>query len=103
LIQKCDVTINWHQNSIKERKMGFKQKLFSDAGVQTPPTFATKEINDKGARYLTDGYSDVPKSAYAIHESRALAFTNSIVESKGQRLNIADTERRPGTRSYHQH
>jgi hypothetical protein len=74
-----------------------KQKVFSDAGVQTPVTFAVKEIADgprQGAQL--DGYTDVPKSAYAISEGITLAFTNKMVESTGHRLNIADGDVRPG-------
>jgi len=69
-----------------------KQKVFSDAGVITPPDLLLKEINDQGGTYTA-----VPRSSYAIHESRTLAFTNKIVEQTGRRLNIADGDRRPGT------
>jgi len=82
--------------------MGFKQKVFSDAGVITPPTFLTKEIQD-GRGHGEGQYNQVPKSQYAISESHVFAFTNDVVEGTGHRLNIADFDVRPGTRSYHQH
>jgi hypothetical protein len=81
-----------------------KQKVFSDAGVQSPPTFAVKEIADlqhQGADL--GGTTAVPKSTYAISETNSFAFTNSIVEKTGSRLNIADGQTRPGTASYHSH
>lgn len=89
--------------------MGFKQKVFSDAGVITPPTFLTKEIFDQssatGPKQFYDGYTEVPRrnSRDVIHESKTFAVNNAIVESMGHRLTIADGEVRPGNRSYHQH
>jgi hypothetical protein len=71
--------------------MGLKQKVVYDAGVTS--TTDIYEINDQAGRLTRS-----PKSSYAISETVNLAFTNSVIGPSTKNLNIADGERRPGTK-----
>ena len=74
--------------------MGLKQKKVHDAGV-------TSTINiPNQVAYLDPTNPEVaaPKSKYAIGETSNFPFTNHIVGSLSKNINIADGERRPGTK-----
>jgi len=71
--------------------MGLKQKVVYDAGIKS--TTDTFEINDQGGKI-----TKTPRSSYAIVESINLMFTNSIIGKNSKNINIADGERRPGTK-----
>jgi len=71
--------------------MGLKQKSIFDAGVTNPTE--NFEINDQGGKFTKS-----PKSSYAITETVNLPFTSNILGNNNKNLNIADGERRPGTK-----
>lgn len=77
--------------------MSLKQKIVYGAGVTSTPKIGeiTGKVNlsDQGGKVM-----DVPKSPYSISESQILIFTNKIVGRNSKNLNIADGERRPGTK-----
>jgi hypothetical protein len=73
--------------------MGLKQKKIHDAGITS-----TTKIADTGAYMGTNNEMNAPKSNYAITETSNLVFTNRIVGRTDKNLNIADGQRRPGTR-----
>ena len=66
--------------------MGFKQKVFSDAGVITPPTFLTKEIFDQssatGPKQFFDGYTEVQEETAAMlfMNQRYLRLTTQLLK-----------------------
>jgi hypothetical protein len=71
--------------------MGLKQKVVFGSGVTSPTDIY--EINDQGGKLTS-----APKGPYSISESINLVFTNSIVGNNSKNINIADGERRPGTK-----
>jgi len=74
--------------------MGLKQKTVFNAGVKS-----TISIPDT-SKYLdmTNIETKTPKSKYSIVETSNFPFTNKIVGFNTKNLNIADGERRPGTK-----
>lgn len=71
--------------------MGLKQKVTFGSGVVS--TINIYEINDQGGQLTS-----APKSQYSITETINLPFTSNIVGINSKNLNIADGERRPGTK-----
>ena len=73
------------------------QKIVHGAGTTSTPKIGEitgkVNLNDQGGRVM-----DVPKSPYSISESQVLIFTNKIVGKNSKNINIADGERRPGTK-----
>jgi hypothetical protein len=77
--------------------MGLKQKVIHGAGTTNTPniyeTVSVANLQDQGGKFTS-----VPKSTYSITETSNLTFTNSIVGPNSKNINIADGERRPGTK-----
>lgn len=72
--------------------MGLKQKTVYEAGVKS--TTDIFEINDQGGRL-----TNAPKGHYSITETSNLSFTSKIIGGHiSKNLNIADGQRRPGTK-----
>ena len=69
-----------------------KSRVVHDAGT-TKPTNLDKIKFDS----VVD-YSSTPRSAYAIRETISASITNRVIENSNPRLNIADGQKRPGTR-----
>lgn len=84
--------------------MSIKQKSIFDAGVATgignyPKNYQVRETSHLTITNNPYNVNTLPKSPYAISETRNLVFTNNglIGNTKEQNLNIADGERRPGS------
>jgi hypothetical protein len=71
--------------------MGLKQKVVFGSGVTS--SVDNYEINDQGGKFTS-----VPKGPYSISETINLVFTSNIIGNNSKNLNIADGERRPGTK-----
>ena len=74
--------------------MHLSQKTIFDAGVKSTTTIPdTSKYLD-----MTEIEFPTPRSHYSISETSVFAFTNHIVGFNSKNLNIADGERRPGTK-----
>lgn len=77
--------------------MGLKQKVIFGSGLTNTPriyeTVQTANLNDQGGKFTS-----VPVGPYSISETINLVFTNGVVGKNSKNINIADGERRPGTK-----